>query len=119
MLAIRQYLVGGKFIMKTNHNGLRYFLTQRELNDRKQKWVRKIQSYDFYIEYKKGKIIIVADALSRNRSISLMHVPNDWKYELAIEYSNDKFACEVLDGLVHEIINNIIYYKEGILLFHN
>ena len=62
---LRQYLVGGKFIVKTDHNSLRHFLTQRELNDRKPKWVIQIQSYDFDIEYEKGKINVVADEIGR------------------------------------------------------
>ena len=61
----RQYLVGNKFVVKTDHNSLRHFLTQKDLNERQQKWVRKIQDYDFDIEYVKGKNNIVADALSR------------------------------------------------------
>ena len=93
-------------------------MTQRELNDRKQKWVRKIQSYDIDIEYKKGKMNVVVDTLSRQPTISLMHVPNDWKSQLAIEYSKAKFACEVLDGLVHDdafkVLNDIMCYKEMI-----
>ena len=60
----RQYLVGNKFVVKTDHNSLRHFLTQKDLNERKQKWVRKIQAYDFDIEYVKGNNNIVADALS-------------------------------------------------------
>ena len=42
-----QYLVGGRFKVKTDHNSLKYFLEQRELNERQQKWVSKIQAYDF------------------------------------------------------------------------
>ena len=42
----RQYLVGNKF----GHSSLKHFLTQKDLNERKQKWVRKIQSYYFDIE---------------------------------------------------------------------
>ena len=30
----RQYLVGSKFCIKTDHNSLRHFLGQRDLNDR-------------------------------------------------------------------------------------
>ena len=30
----RQYLVGGKFIVKIDHNSLKHFLSQKELNDR-------------------------------------------------------------------------------------
>ena len=38
----RQYLVGSKFIVKTDHNNIRNFLTQKELNYIQQIWVRKV-----------------------------------------------------------------------------
>ena len=47
----KQYLVGNRFKIKTNHNSLKYFLEQKELNERQQKWVSKVQAYDFEIEY--------------------------------------------------------------------
>ena len=61
----RQYLVGSRFKIKTNHNSLKYFLEQKELNERQQKWVSKVQGYDFEVEYVKGKNNVVVDALSR------------------------------------------------------
>ena len=33
----RQYLVGNKFVVKTDHNSLRHFLTQKDLDERKHK----------------------------------------------------------------------------------
>ena len=33
----RQYLVGSRFKIKTDHNSLKYFLEQTELNERQQK----------------------------------------------------------------------------------
>src|SRR5271154_2977254 len=93
----RQYLVGGKFTVKTDHNSLRYFLEQKELNERQQKWVSKIQAYDFDIEYVKGENNVVADALSRRPAVcSLMEVSVDWKSHLLVEYSKNKFACEIM-----------------------
>ena len=62
----RQYLVGRNFCIKTDHNSLKHFLGQRDLNDRQQKWVSKLQSYNFDITYFKGAQNIVADALSRS-----------------------------------------------------
>jgi hypothetical protein len=59
----KQYLVGSRFVVKTNHNSLKYFLEQKDLNERQQKWVTKVHAFDFNIEYVKGKNI-VADALS-------------------------------------------------------
>ena len=68
----KQYLVGSKFIVNTNHNSLRHFLTLKELNDMQQKWVSKVQYFDFDIEYKKGKMNVVVDALSRKSTFSLL-----------------------------------------------
>ena len=111
----RQYLVGGKFIVNTDHNSLRHFLTQKELNDRQQKWVSKVQYFDFDIEYKKGKMNVVADALSCKPTFSLLQICNEWKIQLAIEYSKDQFACDVLDGVnqneEYQVHENLIYYN--------
>ena len=59
-----KYLIGEKFIVKTNYNNLRHFLSQKDLINKQYKWVRKFQSYDFDIEYKKGKMNLVDDAFS-------------------------------------------------------
>ena len=110
-------------MVKTDHNSLRHFLTQKDLNERKQKWVRKIQAYDFNIEYVKEKNNNVADALSRRPSFSLMDIAKDWKNMLLVEYAKDKFACDVLYGIKGEyksrIVNGMIYYKVRIYLFQD
>ena len=69
-----KYLVGNKFVVKTDHNSLRHLLTQNDLNERKQKWVRNIQDYDFDVEFVKGNINIVAYALSQRPYFSLMDI---------------------------------------------
>ena len=61
----KQYLVGSRFKIKTDHNNLKYFLEQKYLNEWEQKWAIKVQAYDFEIEYVKGKNNVVAGALSR------------------------------------------------------
>lgn len=33
----RQYLIGGRFVVKTDHNSLKYFLNQKDLSERQQK----------------------------------------------------------------------------------
>eukprot|EP00253_Pinus_taeda_P004559 PITA_04559 len=57
----RQYLVVNKFRVRTDHDRLRFFLEQKQLQERQQKWISKIQAYDFDIEYVKGKNNVVAD----------------------------------------------------------
>jgi hypothetical protein len=91
-------LVGGKFVVKTDHNSLRHFMGKKDLNERQHKWVRKLQAYEFDIEYVKGKKNVVVDALSRRPEMcSLTNISADWKSHLVVEYSKNKFACEVMD----------------------
>jgi hypothetical protein len=47
----RQYLVGNKFVVKTDHNSLKYFLEQKDLSERQQKWETKVHAFNFDIEY--------------------------------------------------------------------
>ena len=99
LMKFRKYLVGSKFKIKTKHNSLKYFLEHKELNEHLQKWVSKVQAYDFKIEYVKDKNNIVADALSRRlASLSLMSISIDWRSLLFIEYSKNKFDCGLMDG---------------------
>jgi hypothetical protein len=86
-------------VVRTDHNSLRYFLEQKDLNERQKNGSSKIQAYDFDIEYVKGKKNIVVDALSRKpTTCSLMEISADWKSHLLVEYSKNKFACELMDG---------------------
>ena len=62
----RTYLMGRHFKVKINHDSLKHFLEQRLSSEEQQKWVTKMLGYDFEIIYKKGKLNVVADALSRN-----------------------------------------------------
>jgi hypothetical protein len=82
----RQYLVGSKFVVKTNHNSLKYFLEQKDLSESHQKWMTKVQAFNFDIEYVRGKKNIVVDALSRRpAACSLMEISADWKSHLLVE----------------------------------
>ena len=106
-------------MVKTDHNTLRHFLTQRDLNERQKKWVNKIQDYDFDIEYVKGKNNIVEE-LSRRPYFSLMDIAKNWKDMLLVEYAKDKFACDILHGVMRDdnyiILNGMIYDKRRIFL---
>jgi hypothetical protein len=86
------------------------------LNERQQKWVRRIQAYEFDIEFFKGNYNVVVDALSRRPSIfAMIGVSVEWKDHLVMEYVKDQFTCQLLDGQVQDdnfrVINDLIYYK--------
>jgi hypothetical protein len=73
------------------------------LSEWKQKWISKIPTYDFEIEYMKGKNNLVVDALSRIPfTLSLMEISAEWKSLLLVEYSKNHFACDIIDGWVQD-----------------
>jgi hypothetical protein len=52
--------------------------------------------------------------------LSLMEISVEWKTLLLVEYSKNKFVCEILDGQVsddkYRVIDDIIYDKDRIYL---
>lgn len=61
----RQYLLGCKFIIKTDHQSLKSLLEQQILTPLQQKFIFKLLPFDFEVQYKKGRDNVAVDALSR------------------------------------------------------
>jgi hypothetical protein len=61
----RHYLLGRRFVLMTDHSGLRYLFGQPKLNVRQAKWMDLLSDFDFEIKHIKGKENRVVDALSR------------------------------------------------------
>ena len=84
----RQYLLGSKFTILTDHNSLKLLLSQPVLSEEQAKWVDRLQIFDFNIAYKKGKDNVVTDALSRlppDPSLhSLSHPQPSWLNDLVL-----------------------------------
>ncbi|WVZ26157.1 hypothetical protein V8G54_004701 [Vigna mungo] len=75
----RHYLLGHKFIIRTDQKSLKSLMDQSLQTPEQQAWLHKFLGYDFTIEYKPGKENQAADALSRsffmawsNRETTLM-----------------------------------------------
>jgi len=57
------------------------------------------RGFEYTIECVKGKKNIVVDALSKKPVVcSLTEVSTDCKSHLLVDYSKNKFACELMDG---------------------
>jgi hypothetical protein len=61
----RHYLMGKRFELRTNHNGLKYLFDQPTLNARQSKWLEFLCKYDFDINHIKGKENKLVDALDK------------------------------------------------------
>jgi hypothetical protein len=61
----RNYLMGNRCNIFTNHKSQKYIFTQSDLNIRQRRWLELIKDYDLEVHYHPGKANMVADALSR------------------------------------------------------
>ena len=113
----RPYLLGRPFIIKTDHQSLKYILEQRIATPAQQKWLTKLLGYLFVVEYKKGIKNKVADALSRrvdpiaiiqsgtssdcSSSLCLISFPYlSWIDELKASYQSDPTMLSLLCRII-------------------
>ena len=61
----KHYLLGNPFIIQTDHQSLKYFMTQTKLMDKKMRWANFISQFHFHIAHIPGKRNLVANAFSR------------------------------------------------------
>ncbi|KAE8701067.1 hypothetical protein F3Y22_tig00110548pilonHSYRG00105 [Hibiscus syriacus] len=62
----RHYLLGSWFVVFIDNVANSYFLTQKKLSPKQAGWQEFFDEFDFFIEYKPGKVNCVVDGLSRS-----------------------------------------------------
>jgi hypothetical protein len=61
----RHYLIGRKFLIRTDHRALTWLLSLKNPKSRVARWIEILASYVFEIQYRPGKNHANADGLSR------------------------------------------------------
>ena len=61
----KEYLAYAPFVVRTDNNPFTYILTTPNLDATGHRWVGTLASFKFTLEYQKGAVNGVADALSR------------------------------------------------------
>ena len=70
----RHYLLGSKFLVKTDNSAVSHFLTQPKLTPKQARWQEFLAEFDFQFEHKAGHTNQVADALSRKADLAALRV---------------------------------------------
>lgn len=107
LVKFRQYLpLYGKFVVKTDHNNLKYFLNQKDLTNKQHKWISMLQAYDFDIEYVKARHNVVVDASSPRPSLCVIFdISANLVTNIKFEYAKIDFTTKLLDGRAQMIEN--------------
>ena len=120
----RHYLLGRRFMVRTDHRSLQYLWSQKITTEAQQKWLHKLMGFDFKIEYKQGRYNCVADALSRRFedneegqiwaiSTSIPH----WLEAIQEEHKNSSMVQEILQRTLAGEAVGPWEVRDGILMF--
>lgn len=117
----RAYLVGLHFIVKTDHQSLKYLMEQKIHTPLQQKWIAKLMGYDYESLYKKGVENVVADALSRRPHVdgqlkTMITFTSPLIKEIQQSWQEDKQIQEVIQKLVAGTHDSCHYtWSQGLL----
>jgi len=144
----RPYLLGQSFIVKTDHQSLKFLLEQKVGTPFQQKWLTKLMGYSFRVEYKKGTENGAADALSRREgwdkdgtedvavdalppregwdqdgdvSISLLSIPTPtWLTEVREHHQTDEEMQDSLSKWNNNLLDSQKYaLRDGLFFYKN
>ena len=72
----RQYLLGRKFVVRSDHQALVWLFKLKEPRGKIARWIEILSQYDFSIEYRPGRKQAHCDALSRCEDPQKCECPN-------------------------------------------
>ena len=73
----RHYLLGRKFILRTDHSSLRWLKNYQDISGMLARWLSRLEQYNFEIQFRKGSDHVNADALSRCHSCKNERCPGN------------------------------------------
>ena len=86
----RHYLLGYKFVVKTDNVDTSYFQSQKNITPKLARWKDFLAEFDHVLEYKPGGGNVVADALSRKSKLA------------AITTAHCDIQDAIRDGMQHD-----------------
>ncbi|GAU44596.1 hypothetical protein TSUD_187860 [Trifolium subterraneum] len=119
----RHYLLGHKFIIRTDQKSLRSLMEQSLQTPEQQEWLHKFLGYDFTIEYKPGKENIAADALSRVMTLSWSEPKCQFIDQIKIALQNDSHMKDIMQksalgkaAIQYSIKEGLLYWKQRLVV---
>ena len=115
--AWKHYLLGTPFIIRIDHQSIKYFMTQTKLSYKQMRWANFLSQFNFHIAHISGKHNQVADALSRRPMVNAITIAHHHDLTRMIgEYVQDDDYASIVTKLANDIPQENYSLKEGFLL---
>ncbi|CAJ2661993.1 unnamed protein product [Trifolium pratense] len=111
----RHYLLGHRFIIRTDQKSLRSLMDQSLQTPEQQEWLHKFLGYDFVIEYKPGKENLAADALSRLMTLAWSEPQYNFTQQVKEAIQQDDNLLEIIQKCLQGLAPTNYTVREGIL----
>ena len=111
----RHYLMGKKFLWKTDNMSLKYLFEQLDLNVKKARWLAFLSEYHFKLKHIKGKENKIVDAL-REWAHMICNASNG-----IINFNLIKHLFSFHSRKIHNIVNtnSNSWFHKNIQVVHN
>ena len=113
----KHYLLGTPFIIRTDHQSIRYFMTQTKLSEKQMRWANFLSQFHFHIAHIPGKLNPVADALSRRPMVNAVSIAYNHDLTSMINmYAQDEDYASIVKDLEEGKASDLFSLKEGFLM---
>lgn len=115
----KHYLLGADFVVQTDHQTLRYFLTQAKLSEKHMRYANFLSMFHFQIVHVEGKKNVVADALSRKPQVSAVSISyHNELDDMKEQYAEDEDFAGIFEQLINGQHHDHYVLKNGFIMMH-
>ncbi|MCO5603365.1 hypothetical protein L7F22_057515 [Adiantum nelumboides] len=115
----KHFLLRADFVVQTDHQTLRYLLTQAKLLEQHMRWANFSSMFHFQIVHVEGKKNVVADALSCKPQVSAVSISyHNELEEMKGQYAEDEDFARIYDQIVNGQRHEHYTLKSDFLMMH-
>ena len=111
-----EYVEGSEFTVCTDHSALTWLFKKKDLSGRLARWVLSLQQHNMIIKHVKGKLNVVADAISRFPIVQILNYVHLLEF---ISPSKDEWYENLLEQVKLGTARSRRYKELGNKLFYD